>query len=68
MSAGEVRAMLTAGQKVDVRQDGVFQYTGEVVRYTRNDSFEVLDPGTQTVCDYHYKDLTPAQAGEAGPQ
>lgn len=55
----DVRGMFTAGQQVEVRVNGVFQYVGVVVRYWRAESFRVRDPRFGDVCDYHYTELTP---------
>jgi hypothetical protein len=57
----QIRAMFTRDQQVEVRVDGVLQYAGTIVGYTRNESFQVRDPETGTVCDYRYTCLTPAQ-------
>lgn len=61
-----IREMFHSGHKTEVRQDGVFQYAGTVVGYTRNLSFQVREPDTGTVCDYHYTDLMPVPATDGG--
>lgn len=61
-----IRAMFTPGQQVEVRQDGVFQYAGIVVGYTRCESFRVPDPRFGDVCDHHYTELTPAPQADGG--
>lgn len=53
-----IRKMFIPGQQVEVRTDGVYQYTGIVVRYTRCESFQVRDPRFGDVCDHRYTDLT----------
>lgn len=55
-----IRGMFTPGQEVEVRVNGVYQYTGIVVGYTRCESFRVRDPRHGDVCDYHSTELTPA--------
>lgn len=52
-----MRGMFHSGQKVEVRQDGIFQYADTVVGYTRNLSFQIREPDTGSVCDYRYTDL-----------
>jgi hypothetical protein len=56
----QIRDLFTPGQQVEVRVDGVFQYVGTVVGYTRCASFRVREPGHGTVCDYHCTELTAA--------
>lgn len=61
-----IREMFTPGQQVEVRQSGVYQYTGAVVGYTRCESFRVRDPRFGTVCDHHYTELTPVPQADGG--
>lgn len=61
-----IREMFTPGQQVEVRQDGVFQYAGIVVGYTRCESFRVRDPRFGDVCDHHYTELTPTPQADGG--
>lgn len=61
-----IRAMFTPGQQVEVRQDGVYQYTGTVVGYTRCECFQIRDPRFGTVCDHRYTELTPAPQADGG--
>lgn len=62
MTLDEIKAMFTAGQLVEIRQHGVSQGTGTVVRYARCEAFTVREPDFGTVCDYHWTELTPVRA------
>lgn len=63
LAPGDIPGLFTPGQQVEVHRDGVYQYTGTVVGYTRCGCFRVREPGNgriPTVCDYHYTELAPA--------